>query len=343
MKRPVLSFLAIITCLCSGILLACQAPVFRYALERWRAGTWKIVVLSAGPLSPEQTQSLRPLLQSPASDSHSIETQHIDIAAAAPSDRRRWEPLWQAADNDAGPVVVALYPQPSNVDQAVAHVKKLSVNTAERILYSPIRRELAARLSAGHSVVWLFLESGNMQSDRDTFERLKNQLESDERRIKLPTATDLQVTPEQLSSLRIPLKLQFSILRLSRDDPDEKFLVDSLLSSEADLRDLKDPIAFPVFGRGRVLYALVGKGIDQKTISDASDFLSGPCSCQVKEQNPGFDLLLLHDWPAAIGNQLVSSPIPQVQQKAGLLKIPPGRETSIRREKPSANSDNSPK
>ncbi|TWW12353.1 hypothetical protein E3A20_01920, partial [Planctomyces bekefii] len=36
-------------------------------------------------------------------------------------------------------------------------------------------------------------------------------------------------------------------------------------------------------GRGRVLYALVGDGIAEGTIAAACDFLTGPCSCQVKE------------------------------------------------------------
>lgn len=325
MKHPLLNCLAITICLCSGILLACQAPVFRYALERWNAGTWNIVVLTQGPIPPQQSQSLQTLRQSPAADSRLIEIQHIDLAAATPADRRRWEPLWQAANSDSAPVVLALYPPSSSVDQPVASLMKLSANTAVQILRSPVRRELATRLSAGHSAVWLFLESGNAQSDGEAFERLSDQLKKDEERLKLPSAAELQITPKQLSSLRIPLKLQFSILRLHRDDPAERFLVDSLLNSEADLREFQEPVAFPVFGRGRVLYALVGKGIEERTISAASDFLSGPCSCHVKEQNPGFDLLLMNDWLAAIGDTLVSSPVPQEQRKPGLLKIPPGR------------------
>ena len=152
-----------------------------------------------------------------------------------------------------------------------------------------------------------------------------SQLKKDEERLRLPTATDLQITPEQLRQLRIPLKLQFSVISLRRDDPREQFLVDSLLSSEADLGELAEPMAFPVFGRGRVLYALVGSGIDSKTISDASDFLAGPCSCQVKEQNPGFDLLLVHDWSKSIGDTLVSSPAPEERRSPSLIQIPPGR------------------
>jgi len=298
--------------------------VFRYALERWAEGTWSIVLLSQGPLSQEQSQSLQKIRNFTTTGGQSPKIQHIDLAAAAPSDRRRWESLLGAKGSDSTPVAIAFYPQPSTAEQPVASLIKLSAATADQVLTSPVRTELAARLSAGHSAVWLFLESGNTKADRDALDQLNIQLQKDEQRLRLPTASELQMTPEQFRRLRIPLKLQFSILCLSRDDPREQFLVDCLLGSEADLRDLSEPMAFPVFGRGRVLYALVGSGIAAETIAAASDFLAGPCSCQVKEQNPGFDLLIMHDWAGTLGEILVSSPVPEETNK-NLLPIPPGR------------------
>jgi hypothetical protein len=59
-------------------------------------------------------------------------------------------------------------------------------------------------------------------------------------------------------------------------------------------------MAFPVFGRGRVLWALVGAGIAKENIAEAGEFLTGPCSCQVKSLNPGCDLLLAADWESAL-------------------------------------------
>ena len=63
-------------------------------------------------------------------------------------------------------------------------------------------------------------------------------------------------------------------------------------SSEDDLREEKpQPMAFPIFGRGRALYALVGKGINNDTIDAAGADLTGPCTCTIKEQNPGIDMM----------------------------------------------------
>jgi hypothetical protein len=96
------------------------------------------------------------------------------------------------------------------------------------------------------------------------------------------------------------LRLAFSILRLSREAPGENVFIDMLLATEPDLATLGEPIVFPVFGRGRVLYALAGGGIRSETIDEAAQFLIGRCSCQVKEENPGADLLVSADWEAMV-------------------------------------------
>ena len=86
------------------------------------------------------------------------------------------------------------------------------------------------------------------------------------------------------------------MLRVPRDDPPSSALVAMLIGSEPDLAERTDPMVFPVFGRGRALLPLIGAGITAKNIHDSAAFLVGPCSCEVKEQNPGFDLLLAADW-----------------------------------------------
>jgi hypothetical protein len=112
---------------------------------------------------------------------------------------------------------------------------------------------------------------------------------------------------------------------LDRDDPREQALLEMLLASETDLEHLDQPMAFPVIGRGRVLYALVGKGIFEDTIAIASRFVVGPCSCQVKDQNPGFDLLMNVDWDEKIGGEVLSEEASGERSKPVLIQIPPGK------------------
>ncbi len=95
--------------------------------------------------------------------------------------------------------------------------------------------------------------------------------------------------------------MEFSSIEVSRDEASESVLVKMLLGSEPDLAETAAPMAFPVFGRGRVLYALVGAGIKPDMIMKACSFIVGPCACEIKSENPGFDLLLTADWESGAG------------------------------------------
>ena len=141
----------------------------------------------------------------------------------------------------------------------------------------------------------------------------------------MPTAEELDVEPTRLENNKIPLRIEFSVVTLDRADPLEAFLLRTLNYSEADLPE-NEPLAFPVFGRGRVLYGLVGAGIMPETLATACKFMAGPCSCQVKNQNPGFDLLLAHDWERAVAGSMISDALPDETAEPKLLAIPPGRK-----------------
>ncbi len=92
-------------------------------------------------------------------------------------------------------------------------------------------------------------------------------------------------------------RLKAAVLRVNRDDAEETWLVRTLLAVEPDLSKYqKEPMVFPVFGRARVLLPFVGKGITAENLTDCLAYVAGPCSCQVKDENPGFDLLMRWDW-----------------------------------------------
>lgn len=304
----------------AGLGLACQVPVFRYALERWSPEQYRVLVLSAGPISDDDP---RLALQS-AKSSPLIQLTKIEITQSA--DQRALA-LWkQFRDESNSPLVVTLYPEKATeLRDQVAFVSPLADNTLANLAASPVRSEIAKRLTSGQSAVWLLLESGDTAKDQRALLTLNQQLSADSQWLKLPTAEELEVEPDFLDQVKVKLAIGFSVISIRRDDPQEQFLVNALLNSEPDLRDFDEPIAFPVFGRGLVLYALVGQGIAPDTIRAASAFISGPCSCQVKEQNPGFDLLIDFDWNQAVGDALISQPAPGTPSTPKLLAIPPGR------------------
>lgn len=316
-------------------LWACQVPVFRYALERWKADKYQVVVLYEQPLNDackSALEKLRDASKPQDSSSSSIELSIVDFGSGeeASDTHAKWRRIWDSRNDSSSPLMLVYYPRANRVGQyGPMYEAPLCDAQVERLLSSPLRTKLTKRLEAGDSAVWIFVPSGNEESDSVALSKLRQQTNADAKWLELPTADELEVDEKVLSTTKIPLKMQFSILTLNRDDEAEKFLLQSLLRSEADLMDFdNEPLAFPVFGQGRVLYALVGKGIASDTIRTASSFMAGPCSCQVKNQNPGFDLLLRADWKSVLGDVLISDPIESSDQESvapKLLTIPPGR------------------
>lgn len=316
---------------CSATALACQVPVFRYALERWNADRYRIIVLHDAPLTESQTAALARLRQAAEVDEGmpaSVDVRIVDVNAqdklpAALLSR------WKSHNDSSTPLLLVNYPLANNVGRTEPMFQtELTGSAVDTLLDSPVRQEIARRLAAGDSAVWIFVPSGREADDSAARERLAKQLQADQKWMELPSPEELEVKPEILEQVQVPLKIEFSIVTLNRDDPAEQFLLQSLLNSEEDLVDFDQPLAFPVFGRGRVLYALVGRGIVSDTIRSASAFMAGPCSCQVKNQNPGFDLLLRSNWNKKLGDVLISEPVESVDQDANaptLLTIPPGR------------------
>lgn len=322
-------FLAIIVAWSSlSIAWACQVPVFRYALERWKPDSYRICIVTDGPLDSHQSSWLEPLKELSRGQAP-LELELIDVSTSESSlDPILQEALKQTIAPSFGPQVVVTYPKRSTVS-GVAHSCPLTSENVSNLIDSPARQEIVRRLTSGDSAVWVLVQSGDPEKDRVALEALQSQLQLEETRLKLPSADELELTAQQLAATRIPLRIGFSVLAVRRDDPEERFLLNSLLNSEPDLHEYSDePLAFPIFGRGIVLYALVGKGISPETIKTACSFIVGPCSCQVKEQNPGFDLLLSHDWDGALGKQLISSEAAQETTDAPprLLTIPSGKK-----------------
>jgi hypothetical protein len=318
-KWLVYSF-AFVACFSTSILLACQVPVFRYALERWNPEPYPVVIIT----SAEASETERNGLQSVGSEQIATHMR-IDWKSATDSLPPELLQLWKKNASDKG-VVAIYYPEKSELRGTIAYTTPLKPDALSAIVTSPARKEIASRLSAGESAVWVLLESGDKAKDTAARQAIESQLALDEEWLKLPSAEEMEIKPEVLDNVRIKLRVDFSVLSVSRADPKEEFLVQCLLNSEEDLQLFDDPIAFPVFGRGLVLYALVGKGINGDTIRSASKFICGPCSCQVKEQNPGFDLLLAHPWDQTVGDVFISQPIPGTGAQPKLLKIPPGRK-----------------
>ena len=274
---------------------ACSIPVFRYALENWRPDPYEAYVLHRGELTAEQQKLIETLEPNDLAQAVpanlvirtvSQETHPDEFAELLPADNAGEKLPW---------LVVR---KPGRQDESeTVFSAELTATSAARLMDSPVRMTIKDRLLKGHSVVWVYLECGNREKDDETFSMLTRELSRLENELELPEIEEADLS--DLSAAPESLKIRFSAVRLSRDDEKEMALCDMLLHVEYDLRDEKyadQPMAFPIFGRGRALYTLVGDGVAPDLVEEACAFLTGACQCTVKAQNPGVDLLIQVDW-----------------------------------------------
>ena len=311
--RVILLLLAACAFLIGESAWACTVPVFRYALERWPADRYDAVVFHRGPLA-EADRAIIDTLKAKADDERRPANLRVLTVDLASSPSRELQALWEEQRDAELPWTVVLYPFLSRVEKPL-WAGRLTGEIAEALVDSPKRREIARRLLEGESVVWVLLESGSAAYDDEAATTLSTQLARLTELIELPfTEEDLEaggagaiaadLSPVAMLST-LPLRLAFSVVRVARDDPAERLFVDVLMKIEPDLYEFAEhPIVFPVFGRGRALFALVGPGINERTLEMAGAFLTGACSCQAKAMNPGTDLLMSVNWDGVLDSSL---------------------------------------
>ena len=281
--------------------LACQVPVFRFALERWEADSYSLVIVpgSEGELSAAEGK-VRAFLQSNVTANYKVQINPGNIGEAAGATMELFYPT-----RLAGSDVPAIW------------TGALTMENARALIDSPARREIVARLLNGESATWVLVESGEDEKDDFAASEIEKAFLKAEGELKIPDGVltveearkDAQADGRDSDDVLrspIPLKIAFSLIRISRDEPAESIFREMLLHMEDDLREFGDePMVFPVFGRGRALEPLIGRGINSENVFEHASYFCGACSCEIKNQNPGVDLLIAANWEAAIAGSEV--------------------------------------
>lgn len=311
---------------CSPRVIACNVPVFRYALERWQSDDYQLVIIHQKDLTKDQKTIAASIKASTRELGGSLNLRVLQYDLRNETNTP-FHGIWKNyATDDQSPLAALLYSQNAReVPDRIVSVTPLADLDVSALIDSPARKALSRKILSGDSAVWIFVTSGDPKQDQEAYQRLEAQIEWNKLNLKLPQQDVLEADEFFNRDNPIELKLDFSIVRVDRNDPKESHLIAMLMGSESDLEELDQPMAFPVIGRGRVLYALVGKGIYKETIEIASKFVVGPCSCQVKDQNPGFDLLLDANWDSSIDGKPLSRPTPSKTKKPILIEIPTGK------------------
>lgn len=285
----------------SAVTSACDVPVFRYALERWTPDPYEVLVFHRGPLSAAGQAGLDRLTEAEArgDGDANLVVRAVDLAGNVPASLVA---LWTREKDAATPWVVLLYPR-SHVGRRRVWSGPLSEATAAALLDSPVRTEIAKRIIDGQTGVWILVESGDKAKDKAAWDLLRKHLPLIPGQMSLPTEL-----ADEAPLLASRLRIEFSALRIGRSEPAEQILAAMLLGSESDLQTTyaDEPVVFPIYGRGRTLLAVVGPGIQPGTILRGGRFLVSRCTCEVKDENPGIDLLMNYAWKESLTLSLVN-------------------------------------
>lgn len=300
---------------------ACNVPVFRYALERWYNDPYELIVFHRGALTAEQAAVVESMKNPPEPSYRYANAAIATVDLDSPDVSDAMKGLYDRLESKTLPCIAVRYPGESP-NRLAFWTAPLTMESLAVILDSPARRAIAERILNGESSIFVMLDSGNAAKDNAAVSQFEKEFPTLESTLQLPDALDGNEAAAPVDLSHGPeLRVDFSLLRISRSDPKEAFFIRALMHTEPDLFDyVNEPTVFPVYGRGRALYALIGGGITEDNIYAACRFLTGACSCEVKNLNPGVDMLMAVDWDGGLGGNLISDKLPPLVGMAEMVQ-----------------------
>jgi len=142
------------------------------------------------------------------------------------------------------------------------------------------------------------VKSGDADKNQKAEAQLRQQLAKCQNELQMPEGDPTIPWPENLRAL----KINFGVKVLAADDPAETMFLSMMLGTEPGVEKklaAGSPLIIVLYGRGRALAPYPGDDADASEITaSACQLMTGACSCEIKEMNPGIDLLMAVDWEA---------------------------------------------
>lgn len=279
----------------AGFALACDTPVYRYAMYRWEAAPYEVYYFHDQPLDEQAEQVKKAIETASQSKDKPANAFFISVPLGEDPEMKRIPPdvrkAWQAREDRTVPTYWVVTPHGWKV-----HEGTLDHATLETMWASPVRTEIAKQLGEGKVGVLVLVEGADA-AENDRAEKVAKDLmaEMAAGKIELYLPPSMAVMDEDDAGAQ----LELGLVKTARTDPAEKWFIELLMSMEDDLKDdefANQPMIFAVFGRGRALPPFIGKGISRDNLLECVYFLTGACSCTVRDQNPGMDLLFAENW-----------------------------------------------
>ena len=311
----------------SLVMEACQVPVFRYALERWPADPFGLAVFHNGPLSKEQQE----IIAGVGYDVN-LELFTIDAGKMTAPQRIRFGEV----NVEKGKALARLYyPLESRQGDDALWEGELTAQSLSKIVNSPARQKIAKDILAGESAVWIILKSGDPERDGLVEKNLNKHLKAITQWLEIPEGVagpgelervaSGEVAMEDVLRSTIPLKISFTSLAIDKNDPAEEMFIRMLTGFVPELLEQYpgQPLVFPVFGRGRTLDGISEEMLSEELMASAGSYICGACSCEVKRENPGIDVVMSVEWDDALEGSavVVDKQLPPLEGAGDLVAV----------------------
>lgn len=270
--------------------LACDTPVYRYALYNWPPSPYVLYRLGA---TTSLSAPMETAVTADADDPAGPQTNFVEVAVPS-GDAELLETLpaavveaWRQQGAEA-PLDVMCGPQ-----GAVVWTGALSADDQAAVVDSPARQEIVRQLGEGRPCVLLTLTGG----DAAALPAAQAAVEETIARGAAGKIEPARLGSDPSAEPSAPPEVSLGQVVVDRHDPREAWLVRMLGHVEPDLAEYEgQTMVFALYGRGRAMEPYIGEGITADNLSECVSFILGSCSCQVKDQNPGVDLLTRGDW-----------------------------------------------
>ncbi|MEZ6118081.1 MAG: hypothetical protein R3C28_16130 [Pirellulaceae bacterium] len=133
-----------------------------------------------------------------------------------------------------------------DAEPQIAWAGNLDEASVSHLLHSAARQEIAKRILAGETAVWVFIKSGDASKDEPRLTLLRKELDRLQSEIELPDQETLEAEEEYRADNPIELKVAFSVIELSTEQAEEIPFIMTLLRSEPDLAGFEQPVAMPI-------------------------------------------------------------------------------------------------
>jgi hypothetical protein len=276
----------------SSVTFACDTPVYRYALERWMPDPFDVIVFHQGPLPPEDGQFVEDLIKKGIAQRSGWYVREVDVKGKLDADTQK---VYQKHKTGFKLPFVLIRQLEKNGQMDMIWKGAYTKDSLEKVLFSKHRTEISERLAKG-DIVWVILEGSDPIKNQGLTKILEAELPKLQTELK-PSTPAAEKEPGEADTSLPPRPLTLSSIRVSKQNPEEESLVNFLLQvAPAKAQKSQEPLVFIVFGRGRAIYVGEASEINYQTLESHGNFLVGPCSCEIKDQNPGRDLLFGVNW-----------------------------------------------